>query len=228
MINKNSFVIAVDGYASSGKSTLAKDLASKLNIVYIDTGAMYRAVTLYLLDKRIEISNTKEVSQALKDINILFKINKYNNKNEVYLNDENVEEKIRDLRVSSLVSEVSAMKEVRDILLSQQRSMVNYGSIVMDGRDIGTVVFPNADVKIFVYADEKERANRRYKELFKKNNNTKHDEVLENIRHRDHIDTTRKLAPLKQADDAIRIDNTDIDVKEQLKIALKHVQNKIK
>ena len=228
MINKNSFVIAVDGYASSGKSTLAKDLASKLNIVYIDTGAMYRAVTLYLLDKRIEISNTKEVSQALKDINILFKINKYNNKNEVYLNDENVEEKIRDLRVSSLVSEVSAMKEVRDILLSQQRSMVNYGSIVMDGRDIGTVVFPNADVKIFVYADEKERVNRRYKELFKKKNNTKHDEVLENIRHRDHIDTTRKLAPLKQADDAIRIDNTDIDVKEQLKIALEHVQNKIK
>ena len=228
MTNKNSFVIAVDGYASSGKSTLAKDLARELNIIYIDTGAMYRAVTLYLLDEDIEINNTKEVSQALKNINILFKINKHNNKNEVYLNDENVEEKIRDLRVSSLVSEVSAMKQVRDILLSQQRSMINYGSIIMDGRDIGTVIFPNANVKIFVYADEKERANRRFKELFKKNNNTKHEDVLANIRHRDHVDTTRKIAPLKQAEDAIRIDNTDIDVKEQLKIALDHVQQKIK
>ncbi len=224
MINKRSYEIAVDGYASSGKSTLAKDLAQDLEISYVDTGAMYRAVTLYLLDKQIDLSDKPQLINALKKIELSFKFNIQNMANDVFLNNINIEEDIRGLRVSSKVSEVSALKEVRDILLLQQRNMINNGPIVMDGRDIGTVIFPDAEAKIFVYANEIERAKRRYKELNKKNKDVRFEDVLENIKHRDLIDTTRKIAPLKQADDAFRIDNTDIDVKQQLKIAMEYVK----
>ena len=224
MINKRSYVIAVDGYASSGKSTLAKDLAQELEISYVDTGAMYRAVTLYLLDKQIDLTDKPQLINALKKIELSFKFNIQNMANDVFLNNINIEEDIRGLRVSSKVSEVSALKEVRDILLLQQRNMIKNGPVVMDGRDIGTVVFPDADAKIFVFANEIERAKRRYKELNKKNKDVRFEDVLENIKHRDLIDTTRKIAPLKQADDAFRIDNTDIDVKQQLKIAMEYVK----
>ncbi|HIF13892.1 MAG TPA: (d)CMP kinase [Bacteroidetes bacterium] len=224
MINKRSYVIAVDGYASSGKSTLAKDLAQELEISYVDTGAMYRAVTLYLLDKQIDLSDKPQLINALKKIELSFKFNIQNMANDVFLNNINIEEDIRGLRVSSKVSEVSALKEVRDILLFQQRNMIKNGPIVMDGRDIGTVIFPDAEAKIFVYANEIERAKRRYKELNKKNKDVRFEDVLDNIKHRDLIDTTRKIAPLKQAVDAFRIDNTDIDVKQQLKIAKEYVK----
>ncbi len=224
MIKKRSYVIAVDGYASSGKSTLAKDLAQDLEISYVDTGAMYRAVTLYLLDKQIDLTDKPQLINALKKIELSFKFNIQNMANDVFLNNINIEEDIRGLRVSSKVSEVSALKAVRDILLLQQRNMIKNGPIVMDGRDIGTVIFPDAESKIFVYANEIERATRRYIELNKKNKDVRFEDVLENIKHRDLIDTTRKIAPLKQADDAFRIDNTDIDVKQQLKIAMEYVK----
>ena len=165
MIDQSHFIIAIDGYASSGKSTLAKDLAKYLNVAYVDTGAMYRAVTLYLIEEKIDFEKLKSWNGVLKGINISFKRNIKTLKNETFLNGESVEDEIRSLRVSSKVSEVSVIKDVRDFLVRQQRQMGKTISLVMDGRDIGTVVFTNAIAKFFVTAELEVRAKRRYLEL---------------------------------------------------------------
>jgi CMP/dCMP kinase len=208
-------VIAIDGYSACGKSTTAKQVASILGYRYIDTGAMYRAVTLYFLDHHIALTNPKEILRALSQINIAFNVNS-KNVSETYLNGLNVENDIRKMRISENVSPVSAIKEVRTFLVEQQRRMGKEKGVVMDGRDIGTVVFPNADLKLFMTADILVRAFRRQKELLDRNNMVDLDEVIENLVQRDKIDTTRQESPLKQAEDAIVIDTTHITVDEQV------------
>jgi len=222
---KGRVVIAIDGVSSCGKSTLAKQLASALGYIFVDTGAMYRAVTLYMLEQQIDISNQDLVKKNLEQINIIFKqINGYNT---CFLNGKNVEEEIRSLRVSEFVSEVSTIAAVREKLVAMQQDMANQQDLVMDGRDIGTVVFPDATVKLFITADPKIRAQRRYLELQKKNIPGNIDEIEENLKKRDHIDSTRVHSPLRQAEDAILIDNSYINVQEQFEEALKIVQKKI-
>ena len=208
-------VIAIDGYSACGKSTTATQVAAVLGYRYIDTGAMYRAVRLYFLDHHIALTNPKEVERALQQINVTFKINS-KNISETYLNGLNIENDIRKMRVSENVSQVSAVKEVRTFLVDQQRRMGKEKGIVMDGRDIGTVVFPNADLKVFMTADIHVRAIRRQQELLQKNNMVDLDEVIENLVQRDKIDTTRKESPLKQAEDALVIDTTHITIDEQV------------
>jgi CMP/dCMP kinase len=208
-------VIAIDGYSACGKSSTAKQVAAVLGYRYIDTGAMYRAVTLYFLDHHITLTNPREVDKALQQVNVSFKVNS-KNVSETYLNGLNIENDIRKMRVSENVSQVSAVKEVRTFLVDQQRRMGKEKGIVMDGRDIGTVVFPNADLKVFMTADILVRAFRRQKELLQRNNMIDLDEVVDNIIQRDKIDTTRQESPLKQADDAIVIDTTHITLDEQV------------
>lgn len=219
------FVIAIDGYSSCGKSTLAKQLAHALDFIFIDTGAMYRAVTLYFLDHQISLNDETIISKALEHIDIQF-INK-NGQNVTLLNGENVEIQIRSLEVSNMVSEVAAIPAVRRKLVALQRSMSGSKGIVMDGRDIGTVVFPNADLKIFVTADPIIRAQRRFNELVLKNQTADLQDVISNLTHRDHIDTTRVDSPLRQADDAILLDNTDLNVNQQFELVLQLVQEKM-
>jgi CMP/dCMP kinase len=208
-------VIAIDGYSACGKSTTAKQVAGVLGYRYIDTGAMYRAVTLYFLDHHIALTNPKEVAKALQQINITFKVNS-KNLSETYLNGLNIENEIRKMRISENVSQVSAVKEVRVFLVEQQRRMGKERGVVMDGRDIGTVVFPNADLKIFMTADILIRAFRRQRELLERKNMVDLDEVVDNLIQRDKIDTSRQESPLKKADDALVIDTTHITVDEQV------------
>lgn len=208
-------VIAIDGYSACGKSTTAKEVARILGYRYIDSGAMYRAVTVYFLDHHISLSNPKEVVKALHDIHISFKVNS-KGVSETYLNNLNVEKEIRKMRISENVSPVSAIKEVRTAMVEQQRRMGKEKSIVMDGRDIGTVVFPDAELKFFMTADMIVRAIRRQRELLENDKLVDLDDVIDNIVKRDKIDTTRKESPLRQAKDAIVIDTTHITIDEQV------------
>ena len=213
-------IIAIDGWSSCGKSTLAKQLAKKLGYVYVDSGAMYRAITLYFLRNHIDWTDKKEVQAALKEIHLEFQYNEVNGSSEVFLNDENVEYVIRDLVIAEKVSDVAAIKEVRSFAVSQQQMMGKKKGIVMDGRDIGTVVFPKAELKIFMTADNAVRVERRFKELYEKNPNITIEEVKYNLEMRDYIDSHRKISPLKKADDAIVLDNTNLSPDEQFQKAL--------
>ncbi|WP_293303842.1 (d)CMP kinase [Pedobacter sp. UBA5917] len=219
---KKNLVIAIDGYSSCGKSTLAKALAKKLGFIYVDSGAMYRAVTLYFLRNNISVADDAQVADALQHIELNFHSRDY--ESHITLNGEEVSDEIRLMPVSENVSEVSAHKLVRHEMVKQQQRMGKSKNIVMDGRDIGTTVFPDAPVKFFMTADPKIRAERRFKELESKGNNeTTLEEVFENLAHRDYADTTRKESPLVRADDAVILDNTDLTQQEQLDFALERV-----
>lgn len=218
-------VIAIDGYSACGKSTTAKEVARILGYRYIDTGAMYRAVTLYFLDHHVALTNPKEVNRALEQIHISFK-NNSKGISETYLNGLNVERDIRTMRVSDCVSPVSAVKEVRVAMVEQQRRMGKEKAVVLDGRDIGTVVFPNADLKLFMTADVMVRAQRRQQELMLKDQLVDLDDVIENIRQRDLLDTTRAESPLRKAEDALVIDTTNITVEEQVDEVVRLVLSK--
>jgi len=221
-MDKNNIIIAIDGYSSCGKSTVAKALANKLNYIYIDSGAMYRALTLYFIQNEISINDIESIKSQLPKIEIKFDLK--DNKSVVILNGEDVTAKIRDMNVSELVSEVSAIKEVRKAMVIQQQKMAKDQNIVMDGRDIGTVVFPNAPVKIFMTADPKIRAERRFKELQLAGKKVTLEEVFENLAHRDYQDTTRKESPLIQSKDAIVLDNTNLNQEQQLDFVINEVE----
>ena len=219
---RKNLVIAIDGYSSCGKSTLAKALAKKLGFIYIDSGAMYRAVTLYFIRNSVDINNEAAVKDALQHIELNFHSRDY--ESHILLNGEEVSDEIRQMPVSENVSEVSANKLVRHDMVLQQQRMGKSKNIVMDGRDIGTAVFEDAQVKFFMTADPKTRAERRFKELRSKGDTvTTLEEVFENLAHRDYADTTRKESPLTRAEDAIILDNTELTQEEQLAFALEKV-----
>ncbi|RZL16953.1 MAG: (d)CMP kinase [Pedobacter sp.] len=219
---RKNLVIAIDGYSSCGKSTLAKALAKQLGFIYIDSGAMYRAVTLYFLRNNIDVQNEEQVNDAICHIELNFHSRDY--ESHITLNGEEVSEEIRQMPVSESVSYVSANKFVRQEMVKQQQRMGKSKNIVMDGRDIGTTVFKDAQVKLFMTADPKIRAERRFKEMQSKGDfNTSLEEVFENIAHRDYADTTRIESPLVRAEDAIILDNTDLSPEEQLAFAMKEV-----
>ena len=221
-------IITVDGWSSAGKSTLAKQLAKKLGYVYVDSGAMYRAVTLYFLRNHIDWTDKKEVQKALKEIHLDFRFNEKTGASEIHLNDENVEYLIRDLIIAEKVSDIATIKEVRAFAVTQQHKLGANKGIVMDGRDIGTVVFPHAELKIFMIADSAVRVERRFKELFEKNPNVTIEEIRDNIQMRDYMDSNREISPLKKADDAIELDNTNLTEAEQLHKALSWAKERIK
>ena len=220
-------IITIDGWSSCGKSTLAKQLSKELGYTYIDSGAMYRAITLYFLRNHIDWTKHSQVQEALKNITLGFRSNHKNGQSEMYLNDENVEYVIRDLVVAEKVSEVAAIKDVRSFAVAQQQLMGEKKAIIMDGRDIGTVVFPNAELKIFMTADNAIRVARRFKELYAKNPNVTIEEVKANLEMRDYIDSHREISPLRKAPDAIELDNSNIGVKEQLELALKWTKERL-
>lgn len=210
--------IAIDGYSSCGKSTMAKDLAREVGYIYIDSGAMYRAVTLYCLENQLfteEGIDTTKLEAALPDIHISFQLNPDTQRPMTFLNGENVEDRIRTMEVSSHVSPVAALPFVREALVKQQQDMGKEKGIVMDGRDIGTAVFPEAELKIFVVASAEIRAQRRYDELKAKGQEASYDEILSNVKERDYIDQNREVSPLRQADDAILLDNSNLTIGEQ-------------
>lgn len=216
-------VIAIDGFSSTGKSTVAKQLAKKLNYIYVDTGAMYRAVTYFALEHNFigeDFFDSEVLIRRLKEINITFKFNEELGFAEVYLNGKNIEADIRTLEVSKYVSPVATLSEVRRKLVEQQQLMGKDKGIVMDGRDIGTVVFPEAELKVFMTASAETRAKRRYKELLERGHNLSYKDVLENVTTRDRIDSTREDSPLVKAEDAIEIDNSDLSIGEQLEMLI--------
>jgi cytidylate kinase len=220
---RKNLVVAIDGYSSCGKSTLAKALAKKLGFIYIDSGAMYRAVTLFFIRNQVDMTDHDTIIDALRHIELNFHSRDY--ESHITLNGEEVSEEIRRMPVSEQVSAVSAIKEVRTEMVRQQQRMGRSKNIVMDGRDIGTAVFQDAQVKLFMTADPKIRAERRYRELQSKGDTeTSLEEVFENLAHRDYADTTRKESPLVRAEDAIILDNTDITPDEQLEFALNKVK----
>jgi len=208
-------IVAIDGYSACGKSTTAKEVARELNYRYIDSGAMYRAVTLYFLDHHVSITNPREIERALQDIRISFVISS-KGVSETFLNGVNIEPAIRKMRISENVSQVSAIKEVRVAMVEQQRKLGKERGIVMDGRDIGTVVFPDAELKVFLTADMLVRAFRRQRELLEKNDLVDIDEIIDNLTRRDQIDSNRKESPLVKAQNAITIDTTHITIDEQV------------
>ena len=220
-------VIALDGYSSCGKSTTAKLVAAELGYAYIDTGAMYRAVTLYFLDHHISLTNPKEIKEALASIEIEFHYNPKTKRNEVFLNGLNVEDEIRKMYISNQVSEVSVVPEVRRAMVAQQQKMGKKRGVVMDGRDIGTAVFPDAEVKIFMTADVDTRARRRQDELLEKKQLVNLDEIKENLLKRDLIDSTRKESPLRRAEDAHLLDTSHMTIDEQVEFVLDKVTSKL-
>ena len=230
MKSKNKdLIIAIDGYSACGKSTFAKAIAKELRYTYIDSGAMYRAVTLYCLNNEIIQANLvdlKELKNKLPNINIEFKFNHKLNRYDTYLNNENVEEEIRSVNVSDNVSPVSKIKEVRAKLVEIQRNLSTNKRVVMDGRDIGSVVFPNADIKIFLTASVAVRARRRYDEMISKGLDVSFQDVEKNITERDYIDENRDISPLKKALDAIILDNSNMNVDEQMEW-FKEIYNKV-
>jgi len=223
--------IAIDGYSSTGKSTLAKQLANKLQYVYVDSGAMYRAVTFYAMQQNlITVTNfeKEKLIASLKNINLIFKFNPLVGFAEIYLNNINIEKEIRTLEVSNFVSRVAEVSEVRRQLVKQQKEMGLDKGVVMDGRDIGTVVFPNAELKLFMTASAEKRATRRFDELIKKGDKVTYVEILKNVEYRDHVDSTREDSPLIIAQDAIEIDNSDLSIIEQFEKIYALVLQKLK
>ena len=222
--------IAIDGYSSTGKSTVAKQLAKQLGYVYVDTGAMYRAVTLFAM-RRLFVSeknfNEEAVIRHLPFISLKFVFDEKQGHGLIFLNDENVEREIRYLDVSRQVSKVAAISEVRKMLVEQQQEMGKEKGVVMDGRDIGTVVFPDADLKFFMTASTECRAKRRYDELTQRGDDVTYEEILKNVKDRDYLDSTREDSPLRKASDAIEIDNSKMDLQEQFEKILKIANQKI-
>lgn len=227
-MSDKKITIAIDGYSSCGKSTLAKELAKQLNYIFIDSGAMYRAVSYFALKNKIIDNNnfdTNKIIEALPQIDIKFKLNHITKSPEVFLNDVNIEDQIRKPEISKIVSKIAEIKEVREKLVSEQQKMGKDKGIIMDGRDIGSVVFPSAELKLFITADIKTRTKRRFDELTQKGIETSINEVEENLKMRDEIDSNRKESPLIKTPDAIVIDNTNLSKTEQLEIALKQVNS---
>ncbi|HBL76918.1 MAG: cytidylate kinase [Bacteroidetes bacterium GWF2_42_66] len=230
MEKPNRIIIAIDGHSGCGKSTVAKELAKRLGYIYIDTGAMYRTVTLFAL--RNGLAADKKVDEPgliarMGEVNIEFRFNPKTLQNETYLNGENVEEEIRQLPVANHVSPVATIKEVRAAMVKLQQKMGENKGIVMDGRDIGTVVFPNAELKIFMTASPEVRAQRRYDELTEKGQTVDFNEILQNVMERDRIDSSRAASPLKQADDALLLDNSHISREEQFRWVLEKAEKRI-
>lgn len=223
--------IAIDGFSSTGKSTVAKQLARRLGYVYVDTGAMYRAVTLFAMRNSLitdEDLKTEALIEHLPFLRLGFVFNPEAGFGEMYLNGENVEREIRQMGVSKYVSRIAAVPEVRQLLVAQQQEMGKEKGIVMDGRDIGTVVFPDAELKIFMTATAEERAQRRYRELRERGETVTYEAVLENVEHRDKLDTTRKDSPLRKAEDAIELDNSNLGLEEQFKKILNLFEDAVK
>ena len=220
--------MTIDGLSSCGKSTLARQLAKKLGYIFVDSGAMYRAITVYFLRNNIDFKNEKEIKEAMDNISIDFVVNPKTEQSEIFLNEENVDYIIRDLVVAEKVSDVAAIKEVREFAVAAQQKLGKEKGLVMDGRDIGTTVFPHAEVKFFMIADEAVRVERRYAEMSAKNPNITLEEVKNNIAMRDYIDSNREFSPLRKAADAIELDNTNLSEEEQLKLALKVIKEKTK
>ena len=220
VMGNKKIIIAIDGMSSCGKSTVARELAKRLNYIYVDSGAMYRAITLYFLRNNIDITDEQQVDTALQEIELDFRLNDNSGQIEIYLNDENVEYLIREMIVAEKVSEVAALGNVRTYAVKQQQKMGTKRGVILDGRDIGTVVFPDAELKLFMVADNATRVERRFKELYAKNPNITIEEVAHNIEMRDYIDANREISPLRKAGDAIEIDNTNLTPEEQLGKAL--------
>lgn len=220
-------IVAVDGYSSTGKSTVAKIVAAKLGLTYIDTGAMYRVVTLEALRRGLIVDgmiNKEKLQQCLDSIKIGFKYNEAENRYETYLNGEYVEDQIRGMEVADQVSGIAALGFVREFLVAQQREMAKNESVIMDGRDIGSVVFPDADVKFFMTASPQVRAERRYKELKDKGVEVSYDEVEANVRKRDYMDAHREVSPLKQTEDAVVIDNSHMTIDEEVGVMIREIE----
>ena len=228
---EKKIIIAIDGYSSCGKSTVAKEIAKNLNYIFIDSGAMYRAVTLYFLRNGLlenNSINTVALPEKLKDIRITFGFNPVTSHNDIFLNGENVEQEIRQLAVAQNVSQVAAIGVVRQLLVSQQQEMGRAKGIVMDGRDIGTVVFPGAELKIFMTADTRIRAQRRYDEMIAKNEQVNFDEILSNITERDRYDENRAESPLRKAQDAVVLDNSYLSREEQFEWIMTEIEKQVK
>lgn len=225
-MSASKIIVAIDGYSSCGKSTLAKQLAVKLGYDYIDSGAMYRAITLYFLRNGVDIKDHGQVLDALANIHLSFVKNPATGHSEILLNGEDVEHQIRDMLVAEKVSEVAAIKEVRSFAVAQQKKLGKKKGIVMDGRDIGTAVFPEAELKVFMTADHDIRAMRRFKEIYATNPNITFEEVMHNLQMRDYIDTNREISPLRKAEDALVLDNSALGREEQLEKVLGWVKER--
>ena len=219
--------IAIDGWSSCGKSTMARQIAKALNYLFIDSGAMYRAIALYFIQQKIDMEDKVDVAKALGNISLSFQKNLQTGNNEIWLNDQNVDQPIREMEVANKVSDVAAIKAVREFAVAQQQLIGKDKGVVMDGRDIGTTVFPEAELKIFMTANVDVRVERRFKELSIKNPLISIEEVKANLQARDHMDSTREVSPLKKAEDALVLDNSELSPEEQFSMALQWANEKI-